>query len=124
MQCCSEMCSSPTITNGGVTIAREIELEDHLNMGARLVKEVATGPMMWSDGTTTAVLAQAAVREPEERGRWSKSMFLKRGIELAVNAVVDRIKVAKPVDKSAILGSIDYSDRDWRLDCRRHGKSG
>ncbi|NLM55069.1 MAG: chaperonin GroEL [Firmicutes bacterium] len=109
---------SPTITNDGVTIAREIELEDHFeNMGAQLVKEVATKTNdVAGDGTTTAtVLAQAMVREGLKNvAAGANPMFLKRGIELAVNAVVDRIKeVAKPVEtKSAIaqVASISAAD--------------
>ena len=112
---------SPTITNDGVTIAREIELEDHFeNMGAQLVKEVATKTNdVAGDGTTTAtVLAQAMVREGLKNvAAGANPMFLKRGIELAVNAVVDRIKeVAKPVEtKSAIAQVASISAADQRL---------
>src|ERR1019366_4141330 len=81
---------APTITNDGVTIARDIELEDHFeNMGAQLVKEVATKTNdVAGDGTTTAtVLAQALVREGLRNvAAGANPMSLKRGIEKAVAA--------------------------------------
>src|ERR1700738_3256748 len=86
----------PTITNDGVTIAREIQLRDPFaNMGAQLVKEVATKTNgVAGDGTTTAtVLAQALVREgmlAVDGG--ANPMQLKGGIERAVAAVVDRLR--------------------------------
>jgi chaperonin GroEL len=87
---------APTITNDGVTIAREVELEDHFeNMGAQLVKEVATKTNdVAGDGTTTAtVLAQALVREGLRNvAAGANPMALKRGIDKAVSAVVDAIK--------------------------------
>ena len=94
---------SPTITNDGVTIAKEIELEDPFeNMGAQLAKEVATKTNdIAGDGTTTAtLLAQAMVREGMKNvAAGANPMILKRGIEKAVNAIVDEIKkVSKPVD--------------------------
>ena len=83
---------APTITNDGVTIAREIELEDPFeNMGAQLVKEVATKTNdVAGDGTTTAtVLAQALVREGLRNvAAGANPMALKRGIEKAVAAAV------------------------------------
>jgi len=86
---------APTITNDGVSIAREIELEDSFeNMGAQLVKEVATKTNdIAGDGTTTAtVLAQALVREGLRNvAAGANPMGLKRGIEAAVSAVVDSI---------------------------------
>ena len=86
---------APTITNDGVTIAREIELEDHYeNMGAQLVKEVATKTNdVAGDGTTTAtVLAQALVREGLRNvAAGANPMALKRGIEAAVAAAVESI---------------------------------
>lgn len=111
---------SPTITNDGVTIAREIELEDPFeNMGAQLVKEVATKTNdVAGDGTTTAtVLAQAMVREGLKNvAAGANPMFLKRGIEIAVKAVVDRIQsVAKPIEtKEAIaqVASISADDAE------------
>jgi chaperonin GroEL len=86
---------SPTITNDGVTIAREIELEDpYENMGAQLAKEVATKTNdVAGDGTTTAtVLAQAMVREGMRNvAAGANPMLLKRGIEQAVERVVESI---------------------------------
>ena len=85
----------PTITNDGVTIAKEIELEDPWeNMGAQLAKEVATKTNdVAGDGTTTAsVLAQAMVREGLRIVvAGANPIALKRGIERAVAAVVDSI---------------------------------
>src|ERR687891_143524 len=87
---------APTITNDGVTIAREIEVEDVFeNQGAQLVREVATSTNdVAGDGTTTAtVLAQAIVREGLKNvSAGANPMGLKRGIEAAVRAVVDDIK--------------------------------
>jgi len=86
---------APTITNDGVSIAREIELEDSFeNMGAQLVKEVATKTNdIAGDGTTTAtVLAQALVREGLRNvAAGANPMGLKKGIEAAVAAAVDSI---------------------------------
>src|SRR6202789_2925931 len=83
---------APTITNDGVTIAKEIELEDHFeNMGAQLVREVATKTNdIAGDGTTTAtVLAQALVREGLRNvAAGANPIALKRGIEQAVKAAV------------------------------------
>jgi chaperonin GroEL len=87
---------APTITNDGVTIAREIELEDAFeNQGAQLVREVATATNdVAGDGTTTAtVLAQAIVREGLKNvAAGANPMALKRGIEKAVDAVVEDLK--------------------------------
>src|SRR3989337_81468 len=87
---------APTITNDGVTIAREIEVEDPFeNQCAQLVREVATATNdVAGDGTTTAtVLAQAIVREGLKNvAAGANPMGLKRGIELAVEAVVESIK--------------------------------
>src|SRR5712691_5070146 len=87
---------APTITNDGVTIAREIELEDVFeNQGAQLVREVATATNdVAGDGTTTAtVLAQAIVREGLKNvAAGANPMGLKRGIEAAVVAVTDSLK--------------------------------
>jgi chaperonin GroEL len=86
---------APTITNDGVTIAKEIELEDHFeNMGAQLVREVATKTNdVAGDGTTTAtVLAQALVREGLRNvAAGANPMAMKRGIERAVEAAVEAI---------------------------------
>ena len=87
---------APTITNDGVTIAREIELEDVFeNQGAQLVREVATSTNdVAGDGTTTAtVLAQAIVREGLKNvAAGANPMGLKRGIESAVEQVVEHLK--------------------------------
>jgi chaperonin GroEL len=93
---------SPTITKDGVTVAKEIELQDKLeNMGAQMVREVASKTAdVAGDGTTTAtVLAQAIFREGNKYvTAGANPMELKRGIEKAVEVVVDEIqKVAKPV---------------------------
>jgi chaperonin GroEL len=87
---------APTITNDGVTIAREIEIEDVFeNQGAQLVREVATATNdVAGDGTTTAtVLAQAIVREGLKNvAAGANPMGLKRGIESAVDTVVEDLK--------------------------------
>jgi chaperonin GroEL len=94
---------SPTITNDGVTIAKEIELQDPFeNMGAQLAKEVATKTNdIAGDGTTTAtLLAQAMVREGLKNvAAGANPMVLKKGIEKAVSVVVDELKsISKPVE--------------------------
>ncbi|GAA4362436.1 chaperonin GroEL [Paeniglutamicibacter cryotolerans] len=94
---------APTITNDGVTIAREIELEDNYeNLGAQLAKEVATKTNdVAGDGTTTAtVLAQALVKEGLRNvAAGADPLALKRGIEVAVAAVVGRLaENARPVE--------------------------
>jgi len=87
---------APTITNDGVTIAKEIELEDPFeNMGAQLVKEVATKTHdVAGDGTTSGtVLAQAMIREGLKNvTSGANPMFIKRGIEAAVSAAVEELK--------------------------------
>src|SRR6184192_612593 len=87
---------APTITNDGVTIAREIEVEDVFeNQGAQLVREVATSTNdVAGDGTTTAtLLAQAIVREGLKNvAAGANPMALKRGIEASVDAVVENLK--------------------------------
>lgn len=87
---------SPTITNDGVTIARDIELPDSFeNMGAQLVKEVATKTNdVAGDGTTTAtVLAQAMIQEGMRNvAAGANPMILKKGIETAVKTLVEEIK--------------------------------
>jgi chaperonin GroEL len=87
---------SPTVTKDGVTVAKEIELSDPIeNMGAQMVKEVATKTSdLAGDGTTTAtVLAQAIFREGLKNvTAGANPMELKRGIELAVEAVVEELK--------------------------------
>ena len=92
---------APTITNDGVTIARDIELEDPFeNMGAQLVREVATKTNdIAGDGTTTAtLLAQAMIHEGMRNvAAGANPMVLKKGIETAVKTLVEEIK---PVSKS------------------------
>src|ERR1700694_1540810 len=91
----SKSFGAPTITNDGVTIAREVELDDpYENLGAQLVKEVATKTNdVAGDGTTTAtVLAQALVREGLRNvAAGASPTGLKKGIEKAVHTVVDSI---------------------------------
>ena len=99
---------SPTITKDGVSVAKEIEIEDHLeNIGAQLLKEVASKTNdVAGDGTTTAtVLAQAIVREGLKNvAAGANPLSLKRGIDKAVEAAVEQIhKMAQPVeDRKAI----------------------
>jgi chaperonin GroEL len=87
---------SPTVTKDGVTVAKEIELDDpYLNMGAQMVREVASKTSdVAGDGTTTAtVLAEAIFREGLKNvTAGSSPMYIKRGIEKAVEAVVDELK--------------------------------
>src|ERR1700754_1300264 len=87
---------APTITNDGVTIAREIDVEDVFeNQGAQLVREVATATNdVAGDGKTTAtVLAQALVRQGMKNvAAGANPLGLKRGIEQAVDAVVENIR--------------------------------
>jgi len=102
---------SPTITNDGVTIARDIELEDPFeNMGAQLVKEVATKTDdVAGDGTTTAVvLAHAMVSEGLRNvTAGANPMQIKLGIEKAVDAIVDEIKkVSRSVDKREQISAV------------------
>ena len=102
---------APTITNDGVSIAREIELDDPFeNMGAQLVKEVATKTNdIAGDGTTTAtVLAQALVHEGLRNvAAGASPMSLKRGIEKAVAAAVDSIKeLAKEIDDKSEIAQV------------------
>ena len=102
---------SPLITNDGVTIAREIELEDQVeNMGAQLVKEVATKTNdVAGDGTTTAtLLTQSIVREGFKNvTAGANPMILKKGIAGAVGAAVENLKAAaKPVDDKAAIAQV------------------
>ena len=110
---------APTITNDGVSIAREVELDDQFeNMGAQLVKEVATKTNdIAGDGTTTAtVLAQALVREGLRNvAAGASPMALKRGIEAAVEAAVDALaEQAVPVstDKEKVQSVASISAAD------------
>ncbi|MCR4963324.1 MAG: chaperonin GroEL [Firmicutes bacterium] len=109
---------SPLITNDGVTIAKEIELENPLeNMGAQLVKEVATKTNdVAGDGTTTAtLLAQAIIREGLKNvAAGANPMILKRGIEMGTAAAVEALKKnANPVKSKkeiAQVASISAND--------------
>ncbi|MFC4057795.1 chaperonin GroEL [Planomonospora corallina] len=112
---------APTITNDGVTIAREIELEGaYENLGAQLAKEVATKTNdVAGDGTTTAtVLAQAMVREGLRNVvAGAQPLALKRGIDLAAKAVSDKLlESARPVaDKQEIAHVATISAQDSRI---------
>ncbi|SOD61940.1 chaperonin GroEL [Streptomyces zhaozhouensis] len=112
---------APTITNDGVTIAREVEAEDpYENLGAQLVKEVATKTNdIAGDGTTTAtVLAQALVREGLRNvAAGASPSGLKRGIDAAVAAVADDLRAsARPIDsKEDIAAVAALSAQDKRV---------
>ena len=112
---------SPLITNDGVTIAKEIELEDHFeNMGAKLVSEVASKTNdIAGDGTTTAtVLTQAIVREGLKNvTAGANPIGIRRGIEAAVAAAVEELKViAQPVaNKEAIAQVAAVSSRSEKV---------
>lgn len=102
---------APTITNDGVTIARDIELEDPFeNMGAQLVKEVATKTNdIAGDGTTTAtLLAQAMIHEGMKNvAAGANPMIIKKGIDKAVTALVDEIKAkSKKVEGQADIAQV------------------
>jgi chaperonin GroEL len=110
---------APTITNDGVTIAREIEVEDAFeNQGAQLVREVATATNdVAGDGTTTAtVLAQAMVRQGMKNvAAGANPMALKRGVEKAVDAIVEHLrdKQSKEIagkDQIARVAAISAAD--------------
>src|ERR1700709_1477626 len=102
---------APTITNDGVTRRRELELDDPFeNLGAQLVKEVATKTNdVAGDGTTTAtVLAQAMVHEgPRNVAAGTNPMTLKAGIDAAVTAITEALRaVAKPVDTKEEMAQV------------------
>ncbi|MET8611506.1 MULTISPECIES: chaperonin GroEL [Streptomyces] len=102
---------APTITNDGVTIAREVEIEDpYENLGAQLVKEVATKTNdIAGDGTTTAtVLAQALVREGLKNvAAGASPAALKKGIDAAVKAVSDDLlATARPIDEKSDIAAV------------------
>ncbi|MBE3591994.1 MAG: chaperonin GroEL [Thermoanaerobacter sp.] len=111
---------SPTVTNDGVTIAREIELEDPFeNQGAQLLKEAATKTNdIAGDGTTTAtLLAQAMVREGlKNLAAGANPMLLRRGIAKAVDVAVEGLKrISKPIDNKesiAHVASISAADEE------------
>lgn len=112
---------SPLITNDGVTIAKEIELEEHFeNMGAKLVSEVASKTNdIAGDGTTTAtVLTQAIVREGLKNvTAGANPIGIRRGIETAVSAAVEELKeIAQPVSgKEAIAQVAAVSSRSEKV---------
>jgi chaperonin GroEL len=112
---------APTITNDGVTVAREVELDDPFeNLGAQLTKEVATKTNdIAGDGTTTAtVLAQALVHEGLRAvAAGANPMGLKRGIEAAVEAVSAKlVETAKPVDDKGDMAHVaTISARDAEI---------
>ncbi len=112
---------SPLITNDGVTIAKEIELEDHFeNMGAKLVSEVASKTNdIAGDGTTTAtVLTQAIVREGLKNvTAGANPIGIRRGIETAVATAVEKLKaIAQPVaNKEAIAQVAAVSSRSEKV---------
>ncbi|GAA1584419.1 MULTISPECIES: chaperonin GroEL [Kribbella] len=112
---------APTITNDGVTVAREVELDDPFeNLGAQLTKEVATKTNdIAGDGTTTAtVLAQALVHEGLRAvAAGANPMGLKRGIEAAVEAVSAKlVDTAKPVDDKGDMAHVaTISARDAEI---------
>ncbi|MDE7401338.1 MAG: chaperonin GroEL [Clostridia bacterium] len=102
---------APLITNDGVTIAKEIELEDPFeNMGAQLVKEVSTKTNdVAGDGTTTAmVLAQAIIREGlKTLAAGANPIILKKGIATAVDTAVEKIKsISKPVENKLAISQV------------------
>ncbi|AKL97539.1 chaperonin GroEL [Endomicrobium proavitum] len=111
---------SPTVTNDGVTIAKEIELEDPFeNMGAQLVKEVASKTNdIAGDGTTTAtVLAQSLINEGLKNiTAGANANHIKKGIEKAVAAVIEEVKkISKQVknkEEIAQIASISASDKE------------
>lgn len=102
---------SPLITNDGVTIAKEIELEDPFeNMGAQLVKEVATKTNdVAGDGTTTAtLLAQAIIREGLKNvAAGANPMIIKRGINKAVETAVEELKkISRPIESKEAIAQV------------------
>ncbi|NLO96986.1 MAG: chaperonin GroEL [Peptococcaceae bacterium] len=111
---------SPVITNDGVTIAKEIELKDpHENMGAQLVREVASKTNdVAGDGTTTAtVLAQAIIREGNKNiAAGANPMFLKKGIDKAVAKVVETLQKncqkIKGKEDMALVATISSGDQE------------
>src|SRR4029079_7450880 len=112
---------APTITNDGVTVAREVELDDPFeNLGAQLAKEVATKTNdVAGDGTTTAtVIAQALVHEGLRAvAAGANPMSLKRGIDKAVEAVNDElVKAARDVDSTEDMAHVaTISARDSHI---------
>src|SRR5918998_2748374 len=111
---------APTVTHDGVTVAKEIELDDHFaNMGAQLLKEAATKTNdVAGDGTTTAtVLAQAIVHEGMRNvAAGANAMLLKQGIDLAAHAIVERIRElsteVKGKEEIAQVAAISAADQE------------
>ena len=111
---------SPQITNDGVTIAREIELEDHFeNMGAQLVKEVANKTQdVAGDGTTSAtLLAQAIIKQGIKNvTAGTNPMLMKRGIDKAVQKIVENIKSqSKPVESREAISQVASISADSEM---------
>ena len=122
---------APTVTHDGVTVAKEIELDDQFaNMGAQLLKQAATKTNdVAGDGTTTAtVLAQAIVREGMRNvAAGANAMLLKRGIDLATDAIIADIKnratEVKGRDEVSQVAAISAADREIGEPHRRgHGE--
>jgi len=124
---------APSVTKDGVTVAKEIELEDpYENMGAQMVKEVASKTSKDAgDGTTTATIYAEAIYEEglKNLAAGANAMELKRGIDMAIEAVVEALKkMAVPVKgKEQIAQSrhvrCESGSRDRRKDRRGDGKS-
>ena len=117
---------APLITNDGVTIAKEIELEDPFeNMGAQLVKEVSTKTNdVAGDGTTTAtLLAQAIIREGlKNLAAGANPMILKKGIADATEKTVEELKkISKPTTTKGVSFAYDYGIWDLLLSCDTNG---
>ena len=113
----------PTVTKDGVTVAKEIELEDKLeNLGAQMVREVASKTSdVAGDGTTTAtVLAQAIYRDGVKSvAAGSNPMAIKRGIDKAVAKVVDSIhEMSRPVEGKAVAQVVEGPERPEACFCQ------
>src|SRR5262244_3006380 len=109
--CLEKSWGSPTVTKDGVTVAKEIDLEDHFeNLGAKMVREVASKTSdVAGDGTTTAtVLAQAIFREGTKAvAAGMNPMDLKRGVDKAVAAMVEELgKLSKSTRDSAEIAQV------------------
>ena len=121
---------TPTVTKDGVTVAKEIELEDPIeNMGAQMVREVASKTSdVAGDGTTTAtVLAQAIVREGLKNvTAGANPMDLKRGIDIAVHKVVESLKkTSRPVESKVEIGqvgTISANNQKVRIAAKKEAK--
>jgi len=121
---------APTVTKDGVTVAKEIELEDPIeNMGAQMVREVASKTSdVAGDGTTTAtVLAQAIVREGLKNvTAGANPMDLKRGIDIAVHKVVESLKkTSRPVESKVEIGqvgTISANNQKVRIAAKKEAK--